>query len=500
MEPVQKRRFSIILAVLLVLATGLQFAAAAQKSFWEDEAWTAATTQAGFESILSATARDVHPPLYLVLAGAWGQVFGFNEVALRALSILFVVLALLLTYGLAYDLFGARAALAAVALLGFSPLFLMFGHNARYYSMVVALALLATLCTVRYLDSGRLPYLLVYVFSSVALLYLLFAAAAVILACNLWWLSGWQQPRFRARLLPWLLAQVASGLLYLPVVGILALVLERYPETPALSPGLLLELLKRTLYLGFVFGVGETLSPLNPLAWLGLGVIVLVAGFALAAHGRSRRAWLPVLFLAVIGAANILVSLNATVAQTWQNLSYRALYALPFLAIWLGLGLAALRPRLALALSAVLLVVYGAGILNYFNDTHFIRPIYAVPWRAVYSMIQSQAQPGTEVICNQADYTCAYYARRFGFQPRSPGNWPELAAQAPTQVWWIHSNLAAAKYDEQRETNLLQEIRQAYPNASVYNYGLQDESIRWIKTNLMGQEDYEYRVNVFKFY
>jgi uncharacterized membrane protein len=489
----------ILLITIFLAALALLAGAAAQKSFWEDEAFTARIAQNNLDNVLDATARDVHPPLYLLLVSQWGALFGYEELGLRSLSVLFALATLVLAYKLAAEAAGPRAGLFTLAVLAFSPLFVMYAHNARYYSMTAAFSLLAVYTTYRFQVTRRWPYLLVYILSGTLLLYLLFAAAAVLLACNLWWLISWWRERPRSGIIAWFLAQAAVMLLYLPGYRIFASVLEKGGGFPSTLVDWLLEIFKRVAYLGFVFSVGETYSPLNPLAWLGLLLVATLAVVALLRRARKVGLWLALIVLLAVALANIVISLDSTVATTWQNISYRAFYGLPFLAIVVGVGLSSLEPRPSLAISALLLVVYAAGMGNYFSNRQFIRPIYAVPWRQIFTQIRAQAPPDAVVICNRSDYACPYYAGRFGFERYVPTDWESLAANRPSELWWLNSNLGLSRYDEDPELAILKQVQTAYADFEVYNYGLQEASIRWIKSDLMGQQDYEYRLNVYKF-
>ena len=493
------RSSKILLLVIFLAALALLAGAALQKSFWEDEAFTARIAQSDLDEVLEATARDVHPPLYLLLVSQWGALFGYQELGLRSLSILFALLALFLAYRLAAETAGPRAGLFSLAILAFSPLFVMYAHNARYYSMTAAFSLLVVYAAYRYQVTRRRPYQLVYVFSGTLLLYLLFAAVGVLLACNLWWLVSWWRERSRSGIIAWFLAQVAIMLLYLPGYRIFATLLEKGGGFPSTLVDWLLEIFKRMAYLGFVFGVGETYSPLNPLAWLGLVLVAALAVIALLQGARKAGLWLALVVLLVVAITNVVISLDSAVATTWQNISYRAFYALPFLAIILGIGLSMLRPRPGLAVSALLLVVYAAGIGNYFSNRQFIRPIYAVPWRQIFTQIRAQAPKDAAVVCNRSDYACTYYAGRFGFERQVPSDWESLAAKRPSELWWLNSNLGLSRYDEDPELKILKQIRSSYAHFEVYNYGQQAASIRWIKSELLGQQDYEYRLNVYQF-
>jgi hypothetical protein len=202
-------------------------------------------------------------------------------------------------------------------------------------------------------------------------------------------------------------------------------------------------------------------------------------------------------FLFLILGANILI--NAFMAVPgFQNLPHRTLYAFPFFVLLLGYGISRLPPRMSLAACGILLLVYGTGIANYFSGQQFMKPVLAVPWRAIFTTIRASSPAGTMVVCNRVDFACPWYARRYGFGPRTPEAARKLAEEGYAQIWWIQSNRGAAFYDTTAEARLLEEISNGYQEHTVTSYALHDPSIRLLKRRFMRQQDdYDYRVNVY---
>ena len=276
-----KRLSGVIFFLIVVVSLSLQLWAASQRSYWEDEAFIPIIASRGPIESTKVADWDVHPPYHFIVT-YWGKILGFEELALRFLSILFLEFALFLTYILARAMLGPSTALYSVALLAFSPLFVMFGYNARYYSLAAMLALLVVYSMWRYQTNAKLAYLALYIASSILFLYLLFAALFVIIACNIWWFLIWWQKKghSRSRLLIWILAQSLILAGFIPGLQVILGVMQRAPEVASTS-NWLTELIKRFIYTAYVFCLGETLSPLNPLAWLGGLVIVGTALLAI---------------------------------------------------------------------------------------------------------------------------------------------------------------------------------------------------------------------------
>ena len=280
---------AIYLGILIAVFGVMLFAAAQQKSFWEDEVFTASYAGQSADTLSELAAWDVHPPMYLFMARWWGQRFGFDEIGLRSLSILFAIIAVLLTYKLSLDLLGRSSALVATTLTAFLPLLVMYGHNARYYSLAVALAVLAAFTMFRFTHPTHILFLLAYIATGTVFLYLIYAAASVLIACNLWWMIRWaikKEARSIWSLLMWIAAQAVIIFLYLPGLRQLTTVTGRFSQLQAVD-NWLVEIVKRAAYLGYVASVGETISPLNPLAWLGILAVVGLCVFAIIRNWKS---------------------------------------------------------------------------------------------------------------------------------------------------------------------------------------------------------------------
>lgn len=495
---------TIYILALLVLTGSLLFAGAAQKSFWEDEAFSAVFAQRDTSELLQGLAWDVHPPLFLLMTSQWGRVFGFDELGLRSLSMMWALAALLLAYKLALDLLGERVALIAITFMAVNPLILMFASNARYYSFSMFLALLVAWGALRFIRPKQAGWLLLYVLSGSAFLYLLFAGAAVLAAANLWWFIRWvsqKNERSAASLLLWIVAQVLVLGSFLPGLRMLTSVGGRFGQVAEVNSWLV-EIVKRTGYYAYVSAVGETLSPLNPVAWLGVLIVLGLIVYALIRNGRSLNFWLAVIFVLLPAGANLILTFNAAVSQTWQNLPYRALFVYPFLMIWLGAGLARLKLPWAAGLGAALLVVYALGIFNYFTNRQFLRPVYTVPWKSIFEQIQEKSTPGALVVCGFGDSSCYYYSERYGFDGNDLNNWASLARQTYPELWYIQTNLGrgeASGNQPELQQNFLTDLERSYLLKDELDFGPQDSGIRRLKARFLNQEDYAYRVNLLRF-
>jgi len=210
----------------LVAVIGLAFALRAigldAQSLWRDEVDAIRFAQFPLPDLLRTfVAPGQNGPLYFLALRPWLGLAGQSEFALRFLSVLFGVLAVPLTYGLARELFAALpqaerdgASLLAAILAASSPYLVWYGQEGKMYSLVVALALIAMTCYLAALRQGRWYQWLGYVAATTAAFYVhLIAALLIPVQVLVFALGSWNH---RARWKPWLASLAALTLPYLP--------------------------------------------------------------------------------------------------------------------------------------------------------------------------------------------------------------------------------------------------------------------------------------------
>src|SRR5215207_4585726 len=102
-------RWLSLLAVA-VLAAGLRWYRIDAQSLWYDEGISAFQLTRSLGDILYAASLDSHPPLYYWTLKAWGETVGASELALRSLSAVWGVVAVVLTWLIGRRLFGVLPA------------------------------------------------------------------------------------------------------------------------------------------------------------------------------------------------------------------------------------------------------------------------------------------------------------------------------------------------------------------------------------------------------
>ncbi len=116
------------------------------ESFWLDEA-TSGLVVRNFDlsGILHQfLANDFHPPLYYFALKIWSEAFGYSESTLRSLSLLFALFTICLVYKLGNELFKNKStAFLAALFLAVNPLHVYYSTEARMYSMLSFMVILA---------------------------------------------------------------------------------------------------------------------------------------------------------------------------------------------------------------------------------------------------------------------------------------------------------------------------------------------------------------------
>ena len=127
------------------------------QSLWGDEAFSAVLSMNPIPKILEIIQKDTSPPLYNIILHYWYQLFGTSEVAIRALSFLFFLLAVFFVYKIGSLLFSRRIGLLAAVLTFLNPFFFTYAFEGRMYS-ILALGVVASMYF--FLKKQWIPYVI----------------------------------------------------------------------------------------------------------------------------------------------------------------------------------------------------------------------------------------------------------------------------------------------------------------------------------------------------
>jgi hypothetical protein len=327
--------------------------------------------------LLDGHSVDLTPPLYFLLA--WlAERLGDSVQALRAVSLLAGLAAIVLTYLIGMRTVGRRGALIAAALVALSPFLIFYSTEARAYALVMSLAAGSTLCLLVALEDGRRRWWAAFAALSCAAMYAHYTCVFVLVAQFAW--AFLRHPAARRRLTAASAAAVIGFLPWLPALvdnnGSFGT--KVFAVIEPFGAGAVLRDLGR-------WGVGHPYLGLSVVPGaLGLVAVGLGLAIALAATARRARslASSPALLAVVLAAATPvgLALYSLLRVDTWDARNLIASW--PGLALCLG-GLASCGPRAArIAATGLTLAGFALGALLLLSPQRQ-RPDYAQAARLV---------------------------------------------------------------------------------------------------------------------
>lgn len=213
------RPFWITCIASLIMSGGIGLVIGLQQSVWFDEAYSILLAKHSVVDLIHLTSLDTHPPLYYLLLKAWAGLFGWNELALRALSVLAMMGALVVGGLLLRKMFGSKVAAGAVVVLALSPLLLRYGYEIRMYSLASLIGVSATYClySAYTQKAKRRMWLIGYSLLVVIGVYTLYYLALLWVAHVVWLICMRVRHKWHVTaLLPYIYAYVGAIILFLP--------------------------------------------------------------------------------------------------------------------------------------------------------------------------------------------------------------------------------------------------------------------------------------------
>ncbi len=361
----------------LLFAALLIFPGFAHLSIWLDEGWTIhAAQQPDVSGVMAFVQQDSFPPLDFYVLHGWQALLGPNLINLRIPGVWAMLLAVALTYRLALDCFGVRAATAAALLLAASDIVLAFVPFARPYNLYLMLAVLSSWTYWRFTRRYAASWGAGYVVSALLLIYTIYWGGFILIAHGLHALIYRRAALKRLipvaaavtlGFLPWLpqmIAQATGGSLGIGDSGGFL-----YAE-PLNRDGLAIIAFQ-------LFGVPEVL-------FAGLAAAGLVGTFA----ARRWREVLPTEATALMGVWLVLpIALPVLFSLAGYNLlTYRPMIGLvPALVILIGHVLGQMRAWTYTLIAGLLVAV----CLTTTGSTH---PFHG-PWWAVADTLRAEMAP-----------------------------------------------------------------------------------------------------------
>lgn len=352
-------------------------------SLWVDESFTARAAHAPITDYV-----DGYHWLYYSIVRPWTEVAGTSEWALRVPSVFGAMLASALTVVLGRRLFDRWVGLVAGLLIATSPFVVQWSQQARGYTLLLALSVLATLLLMRALDTGTRRDWIVYglVFASVIVWHpvggLLLVPAHALLA--------YQR---RERVLP-------HGLLAVVIVCALGVPWAAQIAMRSTGEGVAMDWLKAP-------SAEVALRALLDVSGAtGLGVLLGALGVWILWRTSARPA---AIWLSVWALSPFLVALVVSRVQPIYLDRY-LLVAAPAFALLGGVALTRSGRRSRFALAALALVLTAVGLGQWYSTSH--GNWRGEDWRsAVRTVLQRRGEADAIVV---APWSAAPAARYYG--------------------------------------------------------------------------------------
>ncbi|MGH7034306.1 MAG: glycosyltransferase family 39 protein [Stellaceae bacterium] len=436
------------LVAIACLALALRLYGLGDKPFWLDELASLHRATISLPDLVAQSLHSKHYPSYFLLLWLVAKL-GASQFLLRLPSAVFGAVNAALVAAMGREAAGPRAGAAAGLLMAFSPFDVQYGQEARSYTLVTGLILVALFGLLRLardpgraalpLRSEKAPRLawLAYGAGTASALCVLNVAVPWLLAANLGALAiAAQAGDARRRFLRnWGIVQGIVLALWLPwlvavYVASKGAVLHGETWAPPESLATIWSIIA-PVYLHRI--TAFITFDLEPAAIPGLSLII--AALALCGAWRLRRARSVFAVIACAVLVLPLLLLSVSLAAPVLAPRYFAWGAAPFFVL-AGAGLAGLRgwrfAGSASALGALCLV----NLLPYYADETKPR------WDLLAARLGEQAQQGDLVLLNDwhADYVLTAFAPRAGLDlGRIRLSWSAAKVAAPPghDVWAV---------------------------------------------------------------
>jgi len=489
------------LALILVLAVCLRLPNLSQP-FWGDEILSLQIVR-HFQDNISGLfqylrAVEVHPPLYYLILIGWTKLFGFSEMAVRSLSLIFGLATVALSYFLGKQLWkNARAGLLAALLVAVMPMPIIFSTEARPYIIFSFLGLLCLYKLNTYLDKKHWSQLVYFSIFAIFGLYLHYSFLLILFPLLAWWLfkiiiDKRREDLFRLVLV---LASIFLGFYWWLPAMLYKVLLGNYE----------LMNLPRTIFSHRALYFFE--ASFNQLIWtvkdkqvLPLEILVILVSKLAAAAAllwlllkKEKEIIFPFLHISFLVIISLVIFLFSPASENYVSIFEKHVF---WLSILLALALAGLASRLKTKAAAALISIFIVSFITF--DAKILLSQNSFDADRAQKLIAEQINdgflPGDIVIDNfsydrsNLNYYLHPHISAYGFYPPQLFDWQNdiyasrntlglLENDAQSRIWPVSGEALDLKMNYIIRQTSPTRIWLAY--ADYQDYGLK----RWLEAN-----------------
>ncbi|MEL6306790.1 MAG: glycosyltransferase family 39 protein [Chloroflexota bacterium] len=377
------------LVAILLLAMFLRISTIDAQSLWIDEGFTWNLTQ--YSDMFAILRADVHPPLYFLLIDVWVDFAGTSVFAMRYFSLLPSLLSVAVVYRLAGEIahqrkaFAVTVALVAAGLMAIAEAETFLAQEARSYTWHVLLACVSMWGFLRWCRGAKNTDLLLWMLSTIALVYTFYLGAFVGVVQGLYALLFLRQ---RQRI-------VAIGVLVVCALVLLPwLLLTGTEQVSNVSRG---EVIRPADY-GFWFNA--FLHQYLTGQW-ALILALMLSGIGIFGSKAPRLHKTGILLLLWLGMPLLLTLALNQVTPTYQP--RRVSQIVPAIVLLTAFGLSNIQGKTIRWMLVVVIVGYGIVSVDYTR--------YKQPWRAFVAETTPLITPDTPMLFEVGgdDYAPRYH-------------------------------------------------------------------------------------------
>ncbi|MES2985549.1 MAG: glycosyltransferase family 39 protein [Patescibacteria group bacterium] len=179
---------AIALAMLFACVVSISFFMG--KSLRLDEAQSLFQTNGTFLGTIRIIAGDIHLPVYFISLQVWQSLFGDSLLAIRSLSLVFLLCSLPFIYLLGKETYGKKVGMITVMLCALSPFLQWFGAETRMYTVLFLITILNQLFFVRLWNNSEKRSWFLYALTVIIGVYTHFFFALLLIAQALFFLMN----------------------------------------------------------------------------------------------------------------------------------------------------------------------------------------------------------------------------------------------------------------------------------------------------------------------